>query len=83
MNLGPEILQLLSKTYEPAAMVNIKFKGFDLAFRTDENGHPILLFLGKKYENGHIKGSRYARTLKKDSDGKVFKDHWEHKGHAS
>jgi len=34
-------------------------------------------------ESGSIKGERYARTLKKDSQGNLIKDHWELKGKAS
>jgi hypothetical protein len=54
-----------------------------LSFRTDEDGNAILLFIGKKTEAGTIKGERYARTLKKDREGKIFKDHWELKGKAT
>jgi hypothetical protein len=41
------------------------------------------LFFGKRREDGTIKGERYARTLKHDKDGRLFKDHWELKGKAS
>jgi hypothetical protein len=64
-------------------MVEMKYKGYDLSFKTDEDGNPILLFIGKKTEHGSIKGERYARTLKKDREGKIFKDHWELKGKAT
>lgn len=83
MKLAPDLLKLLSRRYEPQSMINKKFKGFDLVFKTDEEGNPILLFLGKLNEQGQVNGSRYARTLKKDSEGKVYKDHWELKGKAS
>ncbi|WP_211657576.1 hypothetical protein [Parapedobacter composti] len=54
-----------------------------MAFKTDETGTPILLFLGKKDGQGQIKGERYARRLKKTADGIVLKDHWDHKGKAT
>ena len=83
MKLSDELLKKLGKSYEPSEMHHLKFKGNDVAFRTDENGNPVLLFIGKMNEQGNIKGERYARTLKYDRDGKVIKDHWELKGKAT
>jgi hypothetical protein len=56
---------------------------YDLAIRTDEQGHAILLFIGQKDASGKIKGERYARRLIYDADGKILKDHWDHKGKAT
>jgi hypothetical protein len=81
--LKEPVLKLLNKTYEPSALVELRFKRYDLAFRTDELGRPILLFMGVKDANGKIKGERYARRLKIDDAGLVIKDHWDHKGKAS
>ena len=83
MKLGTELLDLLSKKYTPKGMINLKFKGNDLAIKTDEDGNPVLLFLGKLNDQGQVVGSRYARTLKKDLEGNIYKDHWELKGKAS
>jgi hypothetical protein len=83
MKLGEQVLKILDKKYEPDTLVETVFQRYDLAFKTDEEGRPILLFMGKKEVNGHIKGERYARRLKTDPDGKVIKDHWEHKGKAT
>jgi hypothetical protein len=83
MILGEEILKILNKTYEPTTMIETKFKRYDLAFRTDEVGRPILLFIGTKDETGKIKGERFARRLATDSEGKIIKDHWDNKGKAS
>jgi hypothetical protein len=80
MKLGDELLKKLNKKYEPSAMVNISFRRYDLAVKTDEEGNPIVLFIGKEKENGNIKGDRYARRLLKDKDGKIIKDHWDYKG---
>jgi hypothetical protein len=82
MKLGDELLKKLNKKYEPSAMVNISFRRYDLAVKTDEEGNPIVLFIGKEKENGNIKGDRYARRLLKDKDGKIIKDHWDYKGKA-
>lgn len=83
MVLGEEILKILNKVYEPSIMVETQFKRYDLSFRTDEAGRPILLFIGTRDEMGKIKGERFARRLATDSEGKVIKDHWDNKGKAS
>lgn len=81
--LGSPILKILNKIYAPSTMVDVKFKNYDLSFKTDDEGRPILLFLGKRDDTGKVKGERYARRLVIDADGKVIKDHWDHKGKAS
>jgi hypothetical protein len=73
----------LTKRYEPSSLVSIKYKGNDLTFKTDDEGNPIVLFIGKELPNGKIRGERYARRLKRDEKGNVIKDHWELKGKAS
>jgi hypothetical protein len=83
MVLGEAVLKILSKVYEPSTMVETKFKRYDMAFRTDEAGRPILLFIGTKDEAGKIKGERFARRLATDNEGKIIKDHWDNKGKAS
>jgi hypothetical protein len=82
MSLGPALIKILSKTYEPSTLIERKFRGYDIAFKTDESGNPILLFIGKKTEAGTIRGERYARRLVKDNEGNVIKDHWDDKGKA-
>lgn len=83
MELKEPILKILNKEYEPSTMVEITFQRYDLAFKTDEEGRPILLFLGKKDGKGSIKGERFSRRLKHTENGEIIKDHWEHKGKAS
>jgi len=83
MQLSPALVKKLGQPYAPSTMVDMVFKGNDLSFKTDEKGNAILLFIGKKMENGNIKGERYARTLKYDRNGELIKDHWELKGKAT
>lgn len=83
MKIGEDLQKLLDKTYEPSALIEMHFKRYDLAFKTDEVGRPVLLFMGKKDEKGNIKGERFARRLKISPDGSIIKDHWENKGQAS
>lgn len=82
MKIGPELKKKLSKTYEPSSMVQMEFKGNDLAFKTDPEGNPVVLFIGRKTDAGNIKGERFIRTLKKDAGGAIIKDHWDLKGKA-
>lgn len=83
MPLSEDLVKKLSKKYEPSSMVEMRFKGNDVAFKTDEQGNPVLLFLGRADEDGTIRGDRYARTLKRDREGRIIKDHWERKGRAT
>ncbi|WP_207513863.1 hypothetical protein [Longitalea luteola] len=80
MALGAAILKILSKQYAPSTMVEKRFQRYDLAFKTDAEGNPVLLFMGTKDATGNIRGRRYARRLLKDADGKIIKDHWDDKG---
>jgi hypothetical protein len=79
-NIKPPLLKILSAHYEPSSLIEKPFGRYDLVFKTDEAGRAILLFMGKKDLTGKIKGERYARRLVIDANGKVVKDHWDHKG---
>ncbi|WP_113653266.1 hypothetical protein [Pedobacter namyangjuensis] len=81
--LKAPILNILGKTYQPLSLVEHRFGRYDIAFRTDEKGNPILLFIGLKDENGKIRGERYARRLLLDKNGNIIKDHWDNKGKAT
>lgn len=83
MVLSEDLQKKLGKTFESSSIVEMKYKGYDISFKTNEDGDAILLFIGKKTAQGTIKGERYSRTLKKDKEGKIFKDHWELKGKAT
>ena len=79
-----QILKILGKNYEPSIIIETKLGKHDLSFKTNEDGIPVLLFIGKKATNGLIKGERYVHELKKDKHtGLIIKDHWEHKGKAT
>jgi hypothetical protein len=81
--ISEDLQKKLANVFEPSSMLEMKYKGYDLAFKTDDEGNAIQLFFGKKTEKGTIKGERYARTLKRDREGEIFKDHWELKGKAT
>ena len=83
MELKEPILKILNKVYEPSIMFETTFKNYDLAIKTDDEGRPIMLFMGKKSPSGLVKGDRFARRLKQNQQGEIIKDHWEHKGKAT
>lgn len=83
MSLGPAILKILSRRYEPSSFIEKRFQRYDLGFKTDDDGNPIVLFMGTRDASGNIRGRRYARRLVKDNEGKVLKDHWDDKGPAT
>ncbi len=83
MKLGKNIEKILGKTYPPATTVSQRMGRYDLVFKTDASGRPILLFIGAADENGRIKGEKFARRLVADDDGKLIKDHWDNKGKVS
>ena len=80
MSLGADLQLKLRKKYEPSAFIHLTFRGKDLAVQTDIEGNPVTLFIGKFTSDGRIKGQRYARTLKSDSQDRIIKDHWDLKG---
>ena len=80
MKLNESLVLKLSKRYQPSTMVEMKFRGKDVSFKTDEEGNPIVLFIGKAQPDGKIKGERYTRRLVRDAQGFLIKDHWDLKG---
>lgn len=83
MALSEDLIKKLSAKFPPGEMSDFKYRGKDATIKADEAGNAILLFLGKRMENGHIKGERYARRLLFDGDGKTLKEHWEMLGKSA
>lgn len=83
MKLSEDLVKKLSKKHEPSTLIHDRFRGADIAFKTDADGNAMQLFVGKRTEDGTIKGERFVRTLKHDKAGNRIKDHWEAKGKAS
>ncbi|MEZ2335312.1 hypothetical protein AB6735_06740 [Mucilaginibacter sp. RCC_168] len=80
MKLGKEIFKVLEKAYEPDTIIERKMGRYNLAFKTNDFGRPVLLFVGKADESGKIKGERFVRRFVVDTSGKIIKDHWDNKG---
>ncbi|QEC53089.1 hypothetical protein EDD80_10452 [Anseongella ginsenosidimutans] len=83
MPLKAAVLKIVSKQYAPSSFIETTFGRYDLAFKTEEEGRPVLLFIGQKNERGDIVGERYTRRLLLDGNNKIIKDHWENKGKAT
>ena len=80
MKIGEKLLKVLSKKYAPMEMITQKFGRYDISFKTDQEGNPILLFIGALDRDGRINGERFVRVLIKDKAGQILKDHWDAKG---
>jgi hypothetical protein len=80
MKIGASLLKHLTKKYEPSSLISFPFSRYDVVLKTDEEGNPVVVFIGKADEQGLIKGDRYARRMIKDANGAVMKDHWDYKG---
>lgn len=84
MALSPKLEEKLSKIYPAKTKVDDVFKGNDITFITNELGEPVTLFIGKRGEDGAIKGERYVRKIVRSEDGsKILKSHWDNKGKVS
>jgi len=83
MALSDDITKKLKGKFEPSTTTQFRFRSNDIVVQTDEQGNAIRAFIGKANDKGIVKGDRYSRTLKKDNNGNIIKDHWERKGKAS
>jgi hypothetical protein len=83
MSLSDDLIKKLKRKFEPSVTTQFRYRTNDIVVQSDDEGNAIRVFIGKADEDGTIKGDRYSRTLKKDREGKIIKDHWERKGRAS
>lgn len=83
MALSEALIKKLFAKFPAGELSDLRYRGNDLTVKADEAGNAILLFIGKRLDDGHIKGERYARRLLQDAQGAVIKDHWELKGKST
>lgn len=82
--LGEDLIKKLSKIYPPSKRIDDNFRGKDITFITNENGEPVTLYIGKRSEDGSIKGDLYTRKIIRSADGySIEKSHWDNKGRVS
>ncbi|MFD1769928.1 hypothetical protein [Sphingobacterium suaedae] len=80
MPLKERIINFLHKTYTPSSTIDAHFGRYELQFRTDVEGRPVCLFIGKKNNLGRIIGEQYHRRTTYDQKGRIVKDHWDNQG---
>ncbi|HYG39323.1 MAG TPA: hypothetical protein VD908_11915 [Cytophagales bacterium] len=79
--LGEVLIKKLNKIYPASQRIDGVFKGNDITFVTNEYGEPVTLYIGKRTEDGSIKGDLFVRKIIRTSDGKsIEKSHWDNKG---
>ncbi len=83
MPLQPKLEEKLSKMYPPDSRIDDQFRGNDITFITNDSGEAVTLYIGKRAEDGSIKGERYVRRIQREPDGAIRKSHWECKGKVS
>ena len=81
--LGSLLIKKLEKIYQPSRRIDDVFKGNDITFITNEKGEPVTLYIGKRLENGVIKGDLFIRKIVRSPEGQILKSHWDNKGKVS
>lgn len=81
MPLNPKLQHLLEKLHEPEQRYDKQYSGKDITYFTNEYGEPVTLFIGKRRDDGSIRGERYVcRIVRKPGSNEIQKSHWENKG---
>jgi len=80
MALGASLIRKLEKKFPAKSNIEGSFRGNDLTIITNELGEAVTLFVGKRKENGDIKGEHYVRRINKGKAGETIKSHWDNKG---
>lgn len=80
MPLGDQLINMLQKSFPPKTRIDDIFRGNELTIVTNNEGEAVSLYIGKRLQDGRIKGEYYSRKIVKDSGGKIIKSHWDNKG---
>jgi len=60
MALTEGLIKKLRQQYQPHSTIELSFRGKDISIITDKEGNAMQLFIGKRKENGMVKGERYT-----------------------
>jgi hypothetical protein len=52
MKLSHELQKKLSRLYEPSSFIQMKFRGNDVGFKTDDKVNAVLLFIARQIKTG-------------------------------
>ena len=80
MALGEKLIKKLEKPYPKKVRIDDNFRGNDITILSNEDGDAVTFYIGKRKENGDIRGERYTRKIVRDESGKIIKSHWDNKG---
>jgi hypothetical protein len=81
MAIGSTLEKKLSKLYAPSSRIDEVFHGNDITIISNEKGEAIHLFIGKRNQDGSIKGEHYVRRiLREPGSERIIKSHWDNKG---
>jgi hypothetical protein len=65
MALSENLQFKLKKRYQPSSVVDMKYKGNDVSFKTDEEGNAVVLFIGAQYERKNQGSTLYPEFKKR------------------
>jgi hypothetical protein len=81
MAIGERLEKKLNKEYAPSSRIDEVFQGNDITIITNERGEAIHLYIGKRNEDGSIRGEHYARRIQREPGSeRIIKSHWDNKG---
>ncbi len=81
MAISAKLEKKLAKPYAPSSRIDEVFLGNDITIITNERGEAIHLFIGKRNEDGSIRGEHYARRIQREpGSDRIVKSHWDNKG---
>lgn len=79
-SIGKRLEAKLAKKYAANATFHERFGNQDITYLTDDQGQVVQLYLGKRKDDGNIKGERFSRRIVKDASGKILRTHWDRMG---
>lgn len=80
---GKKLESKLNKKNQPSSRIDGVVGATDYTLLTNENGEPVQAYVGKRKENGEIKGDIYNRRIKKRENGIIKESHWDNQGKVS
>ena len=81
MAINEKLEKKLGKLYEPSSRIDEVFISNDITIISNERGEAIHLFIGKRNEDGSIRGEHYARRIQREpGSDRIIKSHWDNKG---
>ncbi len=81
MAISAKLEKKLAKPYAPSSRIDEVYLGNDITIISNDRGEAIHLFIGKRNEDGSIRGEHYARRIQREpGSDRIIKSHWDNKG---